>query len=275
MITPKYFKTFEEFVEFNRAYIESNPLQNIFLIRVISAVVYGQTTVYKFFNLIGDIGEQIIALVVDDFCLLYTDNYNPDCLELLSKKLEFEKFNKYTFAGNKNLVENLLSFNKANYSLDKHLAIYKSSSLTSDINITSGKIRLADLKEIESLAEHSIEFTKEYDGNEETLNTMRSMLKEAIENEYLYVWDDNGICAMALVMQKEEFEFPEIGHVYTLPSKRNQGYSTSLIFKLTKILLQNFDFVMLYTHGENPSSNKVFMKAGYEKTGDYVRCFKE
>jgi len=245
------------------------------LTRVINSVLHGETTIYKFFNLIGANDELVLAIIVEQFCLVYTDNYDSDFLKLLSEELEFSKFNKYNFAGNKDTIENLLKFNNAKFSTDKHLSIYKCEKLNPDFQLSSGKIRLANIQDLKLLADFSVIFTKEYDGNVEPLEKMKYILNEAITNKYLYVWEDNHICSMALIMKKEQFDFPEIGHVFTPLQYRNNGYSSSLVYKMTEKLLENYNLTMLYTHGENPASNRAFVKIGYKKTGDYVRCFKE
>ncbi len=275
MYTTKRFDNFIDFYEYNKTYINSNPLQNIFLIRVINSVFRGETTIYNFFNLIADHGQHVLVLIVEDFCLIYTDKYDSEFLNILSKELEFSKFNKYTFAGNKNAIENLLKFNNAKFSTDKHLSIYKCEKLSDNFQFSHGKARLANISELNQLAEFSVMFTKEYDGNEESLESMKLMITNAITNDCLYVWEDEQICAMAVIMKREHFDFPEIGHVYTPNRHRSKGYSSSLVFKMTEDLLNEYDFCMLYTNGENPVSNRVFVKIGYDKTGDYVRCFKE
>jgi RimJ/RimL family protein N-acetyltransferase len=272
----KEFESFDDFFEYNEDFINSNPLQNIFLIRVVNSVLRGETIIYKFFNLEGNNGQSTLAMIVEQFCLIYCEKYDPAFIELLSQELEFDKFKNYSFSGDKDSVENLMKFNNAKYSLEKHLTIYKCEKLNSNFKLSPGNIRLATLTELNLLANFSVDFTEEYDGNKETLEEMKLMIASGIESELLFIWEnENKVCAMAVIMEREQLDFPEIGHVYTIPSQRNKGYSSSLVYKMTEKLLEEYDFTMLYTHGENPASNRAFIKIGYVKTGDYVRCFKQ
>jgi len=275
MYRAKRFDTFKDFVEFNKDYIESNPLQNIFLIKVITAIISGQITALDFFNIMRSNGNRIVCLIVDDTCLIYTDSYDDKSLNLLTEELEFHRFNKYAFAGNKDLVENLLITNGAKYSVGKHLCIYKCNALNTNLKISSGKIRLASMGELGILTSYGVDFTQEYDGNIQSFDYMKAVIGNAILEQKLFVWEDNQICSMAMVIKRDELNFPEIGHVYTPPEFRSKGYSKSLIHTLTGELLEEFEYSMLYTHGHNTSANKVFVNVGYFKTGDYVRCLKE
>ncbi|WP_170179846.1 GNAT family N-acetyltransferase [Flavivirga rizhaonensis] len=251
-------------------------MQNIFLRRVIDQVFKGQITIFNFFNLLDKNGTQLIALIVDQFCLIYSNKFNPKMNEVLSEELEFHRFNRYTFAGNKLVIENLLNSHNSPYTIQKHLSIYRCDKVNPEFEHNTGTCKLADLKDFEELVQLSLYFTEEYDGKREDINEMKSVIASGISEENLYQWSDNdSICAIALVMYREQFGFPEIGHLFTNPKHRNKNYASSLVYKITERILKENNFCMLYTNGQNKASNRTFVKVGYVKTGDYIMCFKE
>lgn len=271
MYKVKNFKIAQEFVDFNEKFIYSNLMENIFLIKVINEVAKNNLTVFQAFNLIGNKNVQILVLVVDGYCLIYCNKFDINSLEILSTELPFERLMNFTFAGDKETIESLLNLKKLQFVTEKHLTIYKCEKLNKEFKVASGKMRLAISSDQNKLANLSVDFTAEYDGNKESLANMMLAVASEIANKSLFVWEDGKICAMAIEMNRQQFNFPEIGKLYTVPHQRNKNYSSSLVFKMTeKILLKN-SFCMLYTHGGNIASNRAIVKVGYSKTADYVR----
>jgi len=265
----KNFNTAKEFIDYNEKFIYSNPMQNILLINAIEEVAKNNLQVFQAFNLIGNSDVHLLVLIADGYCLIYCDNYDQNYLEIIRKELPFDRIKDFVFAGDKQSIENLLHLQGLKFILEKHLTIYKCEKLNPQFKLASGKMRLADVSELNYLADLSVDFTNEYDGNKETLTEMRKAVYSEIMNKSLYVWEDDKICAMSVEINR--LDFPEIGKLYTVPGKRKKGFSSSLVYKLTEKNLLNNLACMLYTHGENPASNGAVMKVGYEKTGDYAR----
>jgi hypothetical protein len=103
MIQVINFNKFGEYVDFNEDFITSNPLLYYFLIESIKRVYKGEVPVYKFFNVVTDDEKHLIALMVEDVCLLYANDYNQEMILKLSEELEFYKFKRYNFAGTKSV----------------------------------------------------------------------------------------------------------------------------------------------------------------------------
>lgn len=272
MYNIKNFTTLREFIEFNEIFISSNPMQNIFLKRVIDQASNGTINVLQAFNVTGQNKQNLLVLIVEDFCLIYCDEYDKDSLKYLCQEIPFERLINFWFCGDKETIENLLNLKNLKFVIDKHLTIYKCEKLNPEFKISSGKMRLASLSEQNYLANLSVDFTKEYDGNKESLNNMKLLVGSEIKTKSLFVWENNKICTIAIEMNRKEIGSPEIGQLYTIPSHRNKGFSSSLVYKLTEKILEKNKSCVLYTHGENPASNRAFLKVGYIKTGDYIRC---
>lgn len=270
------FTKFEEFVEFNEEFINSNPMLFYFLTETIKRVYKGKVPLYKFFNVVNDEGSHLVALMIEDVCLLYANHSNDQMILKLSEELKFHKFNRYNFAGSKSVIDALFNLNHATYDLNKHRIIYKCKQVSSLFSYSPGAIQMGDINRLEELTKFSVAFSKEYDGQEKSYDEMEQTIINGIANENFYQWNyNNNICAIAQTMHGD-YDFPAIGHVYTNPTFRNKGYAASLVHKLTKGLLDaGNEFCMLYTDATNPASNKAFIKVGYQNTGDYIRVYKE
>jgi predicted GNAT family acetyltransferase len=90
------------------------------------------------------------------------------------------------------------------------------------------------------------------------------------------VWRDNGdICAVAQVIYNDG-EPPIIGHLYTVETKRNKGYAGSILHGVTQNLLQiGHPGCVLVSDKNNPASNKVFQKVGYEIMAEHISVSRE
>jgi predicted GNAT family acetyltransferase len=247
-----------------------------FLIETINKVYRGEITFYNFFNVINETGERLVLLLVKDFCLVYGNNFDKGMIFKLSEEMEFKKFKRYEFAGNKNVIDALFKLNAAEYEMQKHRIIYKCKQVKSDFTYSSGEMQMGDLNRIDELANFSVGFNEDYFGNKVDLEYMKEVVFNGIMNDNIYQWNyNNNICSIAQAIHGD-YDFPVIGHFYTNPAFRNQGFGASLVHKLTKGLLNvGHEFCMLSTDASNPASNKVFIKVGYESTGEYLLAYKE
>jgi len=86
--------------------------------------------------------------------------------------------------------------------------------------------------------------------------------------EGLVLWDDGGPRCLAGYAGRTKHGI-RIGPVYTPPEHRNRGYATACVAALSRQLLaQGRGFCMLYTDLENPTSNRIYRRIGYEPVCD-------
>ena len=89
-----------------------------------------------------------------------------------------------------------------------------------------------------------------------------------IGNAGLWVWDDDGLVAMAGASGRTPNGI-RVGAVYTPPEKRRRGYASSLVAALSQAQLDaGRRFCFLYTDLANPTSNKIYREIGYESVCD-------
>ena len=86
----------------------------------------------------------------------------------------------------------------------------------------------------------------------------------------MLLWEDNGPAAMA-VLSRTVAGVCRVGTVYTPPSRRQRGYGGAIT---TAISQQALDAgaaeVVLYTDLANPTSNALYERLGYRRTGGRV-----
>jgi RimJ/RimL family protein N-acetyltransferase len=227
------------------------------------------------FTILKEGTSRIVVLVVEDICLIYENGYDPEMFDRFCEELEFRKFNRFNFAGSKGLIDALFEKYEATFDVTKHRIIYKCSQVSEDFSYSPGSLTMGNPDNLEALAEWGVAFSKDYDGTIRSKEEARATIISGIRKDNIYQWQDNGkVCAMAQVML-DEYDFPVIGHFYTDPAQRNKGYGSSVIHRITKGLLgAGNPFCMLAADAANPASNKAFIKAGYQPTGEYVRGYK-
>ena len=93
-------------------------------------------------------------------------------------------------------------------------------------------------------------------------------LEKEIEKWYqekqFFVWRNNSGKIVSIAAFKLEGKMAKISHVYTPPKERRKGYCASLIYSITKMLLEKNYQPMLYTDLNYVASNAAYQKVGYE-----------
>lgn len=272
MYKVKNFSSATEFLDLNGDYIYANPMEHVLLINVIEGVRQNMLRVFQAFNIESEIcGTQVMVFVVDGHCLIYSSQYDEAYLNILASELPFDKLKEVVFAGDKKTIENLLYFKSLNFEVEKHLVIYRCEKLNPDFRISPGGMRLVDRNEAQELIKLSLDFTEQYEGIRENPIEMEAAVENEIREKKLFVWDAKGICALAVEMNRQSFDYPEIGKLYTVPEKIGRGFASSLLYRLTEKILSEHPFCMLYTNGNNPASNRACIKAGYIPVANYAR----
>lgn len=116
-----------------------------------------------------------------------------------------------------------------------------------------------------------------YDNCQEMTYNDKVTFKEALEaasdflkNENFYVWRNPEGKAVSMGCFTVTNDQAKLSHVYTPKEERCHGYSTSLVYFLTKKALESGLVPLLYTDLNYEASNHVYKKVGYEEKGMLV-----
>jgi predicted GNAT family acetyltransferase len=95
-------------------------------------------------------------------------------------------------------------------------------------------------------------------------NPANEIADRLLTGHRMYVWKDN----VPRCMVAADRDTPNgvcINAVYTPPDYRRKGYATAAVAALSKQLLAGGKhFCCLYTDSENPTSNAIYRRVGYE-----------
>lgn len=132
-----------------------------------------------------------------------------------------------------------------------------------------GDLRLAGPGDLALVADWIHEFAEsigENLGREEAAAKAR----ENLIGGSLYIWDDGGPVSMAKKTRPTRHGIV-LSLVYTPPGRRNQGYASSCVAALSKLLLgEGYRFCSLYTDLSNPTSNAIYARIGYKPVQDSI-----
>ena len=274
MASLKEFERFQDFVRFNKVFIERDPFLYFNLERTIDRVLNREAPLIKFFNVL-DNNCFACCLMIENECLLYADKVTNEMLPEIIKGLEFEKFKRYQFFGTKNIIDLLFKSQSVEYSEQKHRKYYECSVVSSEDSYSSGYATMGEISRLSELISFSEKFHDEFYDGKGPDSDSETIILNGIEKGNIYQWiDSEKLVSMAQVIYEEQ-DHPVIGHVFTDPAQRGKGYAYSLIHTITKGLLEHgHEKCLLMTNAYNSASNNTFQKVGYKLTGEYVVRYK-
>jgi len=137
-----------------------------------------------------------------------------------------------------------------------------------------GKLRLATEADLHFLPYWCADFSVACAIGAYDLQNGLESARRLIQDEQLYLWEDNVPVSMAASHRKVTgCRF--VGYVYTPPQFRGNGYASACVYTLTRRLLnKKYPRCALYIDCANPISNDIYEKIGYQPTG-YVEQYKE
>jgi hypothetical protein len=101
---------------------------------------------------------------------------------------------------------------------------------------------------------------------------LQNMRQRTIEAERVYFWhDETGTPVCMAAKTRESRNIGYISLVYTPPEHRGKGYASRLCALLSQDILDSGkSFCMLNTDLDNPTSNALYQRIGYEQIGEWA-----
>ncbi|NDI35792.1 GNAT family N-acetyltransferase [Chengkuizengella sediminis] len=153
--------------------------------------------------------------------------------------------------------------------VDMYQKIYELTEVK-PIKRSEGKLRLAKSGEQMLLATWLQHFS-EVTGTELTLEDANKRVEEFITKETLYVWEVNEEVVSIANKSRPTKNGTVVNFVYTPPHYSRKGFATSCVAELSQLLLnEGYSFCSLYTDLENPTSNSIYVKIGYQPVADSI-----
>lgn len=151
--------------------------------------------------------------------------------------------------------------------LNMHMRVYELRQVQMP-NLPPGTFRMADRRDIPTVANWLQAFTLEALGKSEDPNLERA--ESFVTSGKVFIWErDKAIVSMAM-QSRPIAHSVSVSGVYTPPEHRRQGYAGALVARLSQHLLdEGYRFVNLFTDLDNPTSNKIYQEVGYYPVCDY------
>lgn len=98
-------------------------------------------------------------------------------------------------------------------------------------------------------------------------------IRAAFSAEQYFVWVVEGKCVSLVGSRRETSSGRWIGPVYTPKSERGHGYASALTAAVSQRIIDAGKKAILFTDMENPTSNSIYQKLGYEFVADFKAFF--
>lgn len=197
-----------------------------------------------------------------------SDNMNENQFENLLEDLkQYIKPGKNNLTCKKNLYFNLKD---TDYSIANYFEMgFLKCKKINDIELKQGYIDHPNYSDKMLLAKYWINDREEASNENISITEALEEVNYWLEKEDFYIWRND----MGKPVATASFEVlgnqAELSNVYTAKDERCKGYSTSLVYEVTKKILDRNLIPILYTNNK-VESNHVYHKIGYEDTGKLV-----
>jgi uncharacterized protein len=133
----------------------------------------------------------------------------------------------------------------------------------------AGKLRLAQPADAPITGTWALAFDGEVDfGNPEQI---KWLVLSALEEKRLYVWENGEVVSM-LLHNSPTPHSDRVSVVYTPPAQRGKGYGAAANAALAQIILDSGKhYACLFADADNPISNKMYLRIGYQPVCDVHR----
>jgi len=130
-----------------------------------------------------------------------------------------------------------------------------------------GCLRQAEPSELQYLIEWFLDFDR-VTGRRLDRATAEQVLRNHVRRGGLFVWEDGKPVSMAAFAGPTPHGV-RVNLVYTPPELRGRGYASGCVATLSRRLLDSGrKFCFLYTDLDNPTSNRIYQRIGYEPVCD-------
>ena len=269
------FAHFQDFLEHNRAHLETHFYVYFHIFKLLPRLRSKQAAVFNAYNIVDEEGRQIIALHVTGSYYLFSFDWTAPMLDLLDKQVEVGKCKQnFQFLGQRDLILELLQRHDCPWWVLKERLIYQCDEVLGPSQLPSASVENGSLEDVQTLTEMTLAFDideypdKPYRDEDKAFG----QVLHGIENNGLFVVKSQGqVCSMVQVIETEGFTKPLLGSLFTLPECRNKGYASLLLRRVTQGLLQHrSEACGLLSDITNPASNKAFVNVGYRPIYHWV-----
>ncbi|HSP21945.1 MAG TPA: GNAT family N-acetyltransferase [Planococcus sp. (in: firmicutes)] len=148
--------------------------------------------------------------------------------------------------------------------------LYRADSVNRKLTKSPGAWRVASSKDAPLLEEWMLLFERDTGIAASTPAEAARKIDGFLERKEVFVWEDRGEVVSCMKKARPSKHGITVSFVFTPAKYRGRGYARTLVAEVTEELLEEYDFVMLYTDLANSTSNKIYQEIGYEQIANPV-----
>ena len=204
--------------------------------------------------------------------IVYSDELLPaDSLSVLAEHLEKEKPNLPGILGPKEIALQLGAALKDRLGWSNKVVYEQLVYELVEVKYNppfAGELRRATLEDIDLVSNWMHRFLVEA-LNEDDETAARANAAKKIKNEEVFFWNNGEDVSMTCLARPTNNGIT-VNYVFTPPEHRKKGYGTKVVAELSQLALEKgYRFCTLFTDRNNPTSNDIYRRIGYELIGEF------
>lgn len=275
MVTVRKFEDTRQFLDYNKPVIDENYF--VFYQTIMTMLSPEIENIFTLYNLQSNDGANAYCLWMTGHYIIHSFKWDDQIEDALLRNIDFKRFTRFTFLGQKQLLLSLLNKADVSYEVEKDRLVYECERTVGNIE-TLGRLQVAEEKDLPTLSQMSFQYTvDEYKGkSHRDLAYMTNIVKKGIEHKNIYkLVHDGEIKSMGQVIS-EDYGLPLIGQLFTNRNERGKGFASSFLSQLTnKLFRDGHKKCGLLSDVTNESSNAVFQKVGYVPIYEQISVYKK
>ncbi|WGQ13785.1 GNAT family N-acetyltransferase [Sphingobacterium faecium] len=267
------YSTVQDFYQANRESIYKNRLSHYHLIKYFSELNKGNQSIYESYNILDKDGGNVICVWADSVYYLYALKWSESIVQGLLTKIKLEKYTKrFSFCGTLELIKELFERSGIDYEVFKERNLFECFDVKLLEKAPIGRAYFSSNNDLDKIAKMTYDFGLEEWGKREGRDLQHALgiSLQAISAQTSINWQvEDKIVSLATILDSDT-EISIIGNLYTLPEERGNGYAKSLVYEITKQIVQNGDRCGIVSDADNAITNKMFREIGYEEVSRYI-----
>jgi len=272
------FDTFQEFLTHNQDKILGEYFPYYLFLQALKRLNQEKISLFDSFNILGKGGESIFCIWTEGTYYIFGDEWNSEMIATAAEKINPSKFKNYTFLGRRQLIDSIFEAAKCPIDSRRDRIVYSCKNILDIPETIGGIVELGSSYYKDQLIENGIlYYHEEFEGKgSKSDEQIAEDVAHSIEKGNIYSLRIEDKIHSIVSVINYEYNRPFIGSLYTREESRNKGYALKLLYEVTNGLLKNgSEECGLLSNADNPASNKVFNKLGYNPIYDLVLAFKE
>ena len=156
------------------------------------------------------------------------------------------------------------------YTMMMDQGLYRLDQVEQSLEMSPGTWRYATSNDTLLLEEWYSQFEQDTELPKTAPEEIKKRVKAMLDGKEVFLWENEGEVVSMMKKARPTTNGVTVSLVFTPAAKRRKGYGRTMVATVSKELLKEYKFCVLYTDMLNPTSNKIYQEIGYRKLVDSV-----